>query len=132
MQPGSSFEPLPGERHRIEIRDGVEWIVIPAIRRWFVLPFLSVWLILWTFGGIAAFTALLTGDAPARGFLAVWLIFWAAGWFWAGSSVSWQLAGRHWLAASGGALLYRWSMPLLSKTRRYDASQVRNLRSTDG
>jgi len=131
MGANAGFEPLSGARHQVELIDGVEWIVVRARRNWFVLPFLSVWLILWTFGGLGAVTALMTGGVADRAFLAIWLLFWALGWAMVGSWVAWQLTGRHMLAAHGGALVYRWAMPLLAKTRRYDAARVRHLASSE-
>src|SRR5690242_11380751 len=128
MGVGSSFEPIPGTRHRVELVDGVECIVAPAGRNWFVLLFLGFWLTMWTMGGFAAMVAVTsnTADAP---FLLVWFAAWACGWVFAASTVGWQLAGRTLVSVNGGALVYRWAMPLVSRTRRYDATQVRRLRA---
>lgn len=133
MGVGPTFEPVPGARHRVELRDGVECIVIPASRHWFVMPFLAIWLVGWTIGGGAAMSQFVAAPGGfERGFLAVWLVGWAFGWVFAASWLLWQIGGEHRLAVYQGALVYRWRMPLLSRTRRYDAAQVRNLASADG
>lgn len=121
------FEPLPGARHRIEVRDGVDWVVVKAARNWFVLPFLAVWLTGWSAGGVAAIYAFTRGEA--RGFLAIWLVMWAIGWLFAAATVLWQIGGKTWVGVSGGALVHGWSMPLIAKARRYDAAQVRHVRA---
>ncbi|WP_343520267.1 hypothetical protein [Sphingomonas sp.] len=125
------FEPLPRARFSIEVDDGVEWVVSRARRNWFALPFLAVWLTFWTFGGIAAIGALLTGSIGAgeRVFMALWLAGWAAGWVFAASWLGWQINGRSQIGVRDGALEYRWRMPLLSRTRRYDGREVRRLRA---
>lgn len=97
------FEPLPQARFRIEADEGVEWVVSCARRNWFILPFLAFWLTIWTFGGIAALTALFTGDIGERWFVAVWLVFWALGWMFAASWIGWQVRGRSQIGVRGGA-----------------------------
>ena len=121
------FEPLPGARFKIEYFEGTEWIIVRASRNWFIIPFIGVWLTLWTFGGVAAFSQLIRGEAQL--FLSLWLIGWAIGWLFAASWLGWQLKGRLRLTVQGPALIYNWSMPLVSKAKRYDAQQVRNLRA---
>ena len=71
------FEPLGKARFRTEFADTGERIVIPAGRNWFAMPFIAVWLTLWTFGGIAAVTTLLA--TPEVAFVALWLVGWAFG-----------------------------------------------------
>jgi len=121
------FEPVAGTRHRVELVDGAEWVVARARRNWFVLLFVAVWLTGWTFGGISAVTDLVS-HRQGGPFLVVWLIGWAFGWLFAASTIGWQLAGRTEASVHGGALVYRLTMPLFTRTRRYDARQVRRLR----
>lgn len=121
------FEPLPKARFKIEMIDGTESIVVRASRNWFAIPFIGVWLTGWTAGGVTAISQVLQGEQLV--FLSIWLIGWAVGWFFAASWLSWQLGGRLRVAVLGQALIYIWSMPGISKTKRYDAAQVRNLRA---
>lgn len=121
------FEPLPDARFNIEFIDGAQWLVSRSSRNWLVMPFLSIWLVAWTIGGIAAITQFLRGEAQL--FLAIWLVGWAIGWLFAATWLGWQFAGRIQVSVQQQALVYRWSMPVLGKTKRYDASQIRNLRA---
>lgn len=127
MNDFEKFEPVPNARFDITFIDGVEWAVARASKNWFVIPFISFWLVAWTAGGIAAITQLLSGEAQL--FLAVWLVGWALGWVFAATWLGWQLSGRLQITVQGRALIYQWSMPLLSKTKRYDVQQIRNLRA---
>lgn len=120
-----AFEALPKERFQIESVEGGERIVIPAKRNWFVAPFLVFWLTMWTVGGVMAMTQALNGDL----FLVIWLIFWAGGWLFAASWLGWQFTGQETLAVRHGALERGWSMLGYKRTKRYDASQVKNLSS---
>jgi hypothetical protein len=133
MASPSSFEPVPGARHRIEIVDGTEWITVNAVRNWFVLVFISVWLIGWTFGGIGAMTQMVGEEGGPRLFLLVWLVMWAFGWIMAASTVAWQIGGKTRVGVmagvTGAALVHRLSLPLFSRTKHYDVLQVRRLRT---
>src|SRR5690348_9288772 len=124
MATAPGFEPLPSARYSVETIDGVQWIVARAARNWFVLLFVAFWLVIWTFAGLAALTQMAT-DPASRGFMTVWLVGWALGWLWAASTVGWQLAGRSMVAVDAGALVTRWQMPFVSRTKRYDPGQVR-------
>ncbi len=116
----------PGKpRHRIVFEDGVETILLPARRNWFALPFLSVWLTMWTFGGVMAIAELLR---EVQAFLLFWLVGWAVGWCFAAASVLWQLTGRETIAVVHGDLLLRLRAGPFSRTRCYRGGEVRNLR----
>jgi len=128
MATAPGFEPLPRARYSVETIDGVPWVVARAGRNWLVLPFLALWLTLWTIGGVVAVHQA-TSDPSQAPFLVVWLVFWAFGWVLAASIVGWQLAGRSLVSVDAGALVTRWQMPLVGRTRRYDAAQVRHLRA---
>lgn len=127
MSDVGQFEPLPEARFKIEFVDGTEWIIVHASRNWFIMPFIAVWLTLWTFGGVTAFDQLFFGEAQL--FVSLWLVVWAIGWLFAASWLGWQLRGRLRIAVQGQALIYNWSMPFVSKTKRYNVQQVRNLRA---
>jgi hypothetical protein len=128
MASAPGFEPLPSARYSVETIDGVPWVVARAARNWFVLLFIGFWLTMWTIGGLVAMTQAAT-DPSARGFLLVWLVFWAVGWLWAASTVGWQIAGRSMVSVEAGALVTRWQMPLVGRTKRYGPAQVRHLRA---
>lgn len=132
METAQRFEPLPNAHHTVQTIDGVEWTVVRASKNWFVLPFLCFWLTGWTVGGGSAIFALLDGKTADRVFLSIWLVGWAFGWLFASSWILWQLGGRTLVAVTEGALIHQWLMPFISREKRYDATQVRNLRSGDG
>jgi len=123
MATAPGFEPLPSARYSVETIDGAEWIVARAAKNWFLLPFFALWLTIWTFG---ASGALLTGNPSETVVGAAFLLF---GWGIVGSYLLWQFAGRSLVAVEGGALVTRWSMPFVGRTKRYDARQVRHLRA---
>jgi hypothetical protein len=129
MDSTSRFEPVSIARHRTELANGIEWTVVRTRKNWFALPFLCFWLTGWTLGGGAALYALITGDGGERLFLALWLVGWALGWIFAAASILWQIGGRTMVAITGGALVHAWSMPFVTREKRYDAKQIRYLRS---
>jgi hypothetical protein len=131
MDSRSPYVPVPGARHRIEFRDGREWIVVKARRNWFALPFLAVWLTFWTVGGVIAMTALFAGAGFDRAFLIVWLVGWAFGWAYAAGTILWQLTGRTMVSVGGGALTHAWRMLFIEREKQYRLSEVRNLRPGD-
>jgi hypothetical protein len=120
-----NFEPLPDARFRVESDAGVERIVIPAGRNWFVMLFLPVWLLGWSAGGISAFAQIMAGEDV--GFLLVWLTFWAVGMIFAISWLGWQLSGKEILFVERGALVRAWRMPGFGREKRYDVAKVKNL-----
>lgn len=126
MSNPGQFEPLPKARFKIEFVDGIEAITVRASRNWFIIPFICVWLTLWTLGGVAALSQLFSGEAQL--FLSVWLVGWAIGWLFAASWLGWQLGGKLRVALQEQAMIYHWTMPLVSKTKCYDAQQVKRLR----
>lgn len=131
MESSPRFEPLSNARHSIEVVNGIEWLVVRARKNWFALPFLCFWLTVWTFGGVLAFYALLTGEIAERLFLGFWLCGWALGWLFAAGSILWQVGGRSMVAVAEGALIHAWRMPIVSREKRYDVSQIRHLRTGD-
>ena len=123
----TGFEPLPKPRFQVVSDCGVENIVIPAARNWFILLFIPVWLTGWTFGGIAAMHDLVFGAGGA--FLAVWLAFWLVGWLFAASWLGWNISGQETLSIEGGALVRGWKLLGLGLTKRYELAQVSGLTS---
>jgi len=123
----STFEPLPEAHFRIEQVQGVQKIIIPARRNWFVLLFLPFWLVIWTIGGVMAMYQLIAGPGGEQVFLTIWLLGWAAGWLFAASWLGWNISGREELAITGGALVRGWRLLGLGREKRYDLAQVRGL-----
>ena len=126
--PSQRFEPLRKARFEHEIVDGTEWVVARALRNWFVLPFLSIWLIGWTLGGALAMSQWIAGEE--RVFLSLWLVGWALGWCFAVSWIGWQINGRTMTSVQAGAIVYRWKIFSYARTKEFDATQVRHLRAS--
>jgi hypothetical protein len=108
--------------------DGMQ-IVIPARKRIFVLLFLPVWLVGWAFGEVTAIRGLGDAHVNDNGFLAFWLLGWSVGGAFALFALLWNLAGREILRFGSGVFAYRRAIGALGYTKRYELSQVRDLRA---
>lgn len=113
-------------RHRVVVDGAGEVIVLTARRNWFALPFLSVWLTMWTFGGITAIGEVMR---EFQWFLCIWLVGWAAGWTFAAATILWQLVGREVIAVRAGDLSLQLRAGPFARTRVYRGGEVRNLRA---
>jgi hypothetical protein len=108
--------------------DGVEQIRIPVRRNWFVLLFVSFWIVMWTLGGgVAMYQAVTTHDL----FLLVWLCFWALGWCFAAATIASQVAGSEVIRVVGRDLELGIGVGKLVWRRRYRSDHIRNLSSSD-
>jgi hypothetical protein len=96
-------------------------------RMWSVLAFLSIWLTLWTFGGLMAMTQLGQVGPGGTAFFLVWLSGWAFGEFFVTGVIAWQLVGRAVLTVSDEALEIRWEIRRLARTKRFDLASVEDI-----
>ncbi|HEY7806031.1 MAG TPA: hypothetical protein VIC34_02420, partial [Croceibacterium sp.] len=124
MATAPGFEPLSRARYSVETIDGTDWIVTRPRRKWFAIVFFGGVLAVWGSVGISAIAA----TAQIDGFVITWVVLWASAMAFAASIVGWQLTGRAMVSVQDGAVVSRWQMPLVTRTRRYDAGQVRHLR----
>ena len=118
----AGFEPLRKPSFRLEAHQGSERIVIPARKNWSALPFLGIWLIGWTAGGITMISDATSGGGDFD--LLLFLLPWLLGWLFAAIWISWQLSGKEFLAVEGGALVRGWSVLGLGRSKRYDLNHV--------
>lgn len=125
MQSQYRYVAPAGVRHRVVRQDDMETVVIPARRNGFAVLFLSVWLALWTYGGVMAVAEL---RRSFELFLAVWLIGWSLGWIMVAASIAWQLLGRETIGVAQGGLLVRLAIGPFRRCRRYRGGEVRHLR----
>lgn len=121
------FEPLPAVRFNTEFVDGYEWIVARPPRKWFLILFLAVWLVMWTSGGGSVISEVTAGEVSV--FLFAWLIGWAAACVMVLLLLAWQFTGRLRLSVDGQALIYCWSLLHFTRTKRYDTQQIRALKT---
>jgi hypothetical protein len=119
-------------RFRSEVTPDGYRVVIPARRNWFIVLFLCAWLGGWAFGELSASGELLRGgDKTPFAFLSFWLVGWTIGGLYAGATVLWQLAGREIITVSLTTLSYRAEALGLGRTRSFQTSEVKDLRSTE-
>jgi len=120
---GSRYVEPRRARHSIVMMDGVERVVVPMRRNWFVALFIPVWLAGWTAGGIGAMWQFAKTGEP---FLAFWLLGWALGWIFALSMLVGQF-GRETLAVRLGDLEVRRGLGPLSRRWLYRGSAITRL-----
>jgi hypothetical protein len=123
------YEKVAPARFIVEVSDGVEQIRIKARRNWFMIPFLVVWLTLWTLGGAAALFAL---AAKFDLFLLVWLVGWAGGWLLAAATIAWQLSGAETLRVVGGDLEIGYAFFGFARRRLYRGADISGLAASAG
>lgn len=119
-------------RFTFESRQGVSEAVVPARRNWFVLLFLSAWMVGWAFGEVSAIQQLMSPTAKTPYlFLFAWLTGWTVGGAFALAAVLWQLGGREVLSLDTTTLAHRVEAFGIGRSRRYKLSEVKNLRATE-
>lgn len=121
-----SYVPIGTPRFSIVSRGAGEVLVIPAQRNLLILPFLAVWLCMWTIGGFAAMSQLI---AKFHIFVAFWLVAWAIGWVFAATILSWMLAGREMVQVTGGDLEVGYSVLGFHRRKLFRGADVRGLRA---
>jgi hypothetical protein len=94
----TQYEPIAKARFTVEKSPRGEVIRIKASRQVFVMLFLPLWLVGWTFGGGAAIYALFT---QFQFFLLFWLCGWAVGWVAAAGILLWMFAGSETISLVG-------------------------------
>lgn len=106
--------------------------VVPASRNWLTMLFLLVWLGAWVAGETSAIDQLLNAkDGAPPAFLLFWLAGWTLGGIFAFTSLAWQLAGREILTANALALTHRVEIFGVGISRTYQASDIKDLRTTE-
>ena len=118
------YEPIARARFAVEQTQDGEQIRIKAPRQLWPMLFLPVWLVGWTFGGVAAFAQLLARFEP---FLVFWLCGWALGWVMVAGTLVWMFAGSETLRVVGSDLEV--AQQALGWKRRwlYRGDEIRNL-----
>jgi len=100
-------------------------ISIPARKQWFQLVLFPLWLTGWTFGGIAAITAIVKSFEL---FLLVWLAFWLVGEIMVSYSLLRMLTGREIIEVSASSIALRNDVLGLSFPKVYLAEYIHDLR----
>lgn len=113
-----------------ELSDGVR-LHIPPKKRWFVLIFALLWLVMWAVAEVSVIVQLLRhedGTDPA--FDIVWLTVWTLGGLAVVGMVLWQLSGEVVLEVSQGKFKHRIVLGPLSVGRTFDLLKIRSLRAS--
>jgi hypothetical protein len=112
--------------HRTASGLGIE---IPAKRNYFVLVFLAIWIIPWTFGGLFAGNELFFGGAPvsANLFLLVWMVGWAFGWGVVVYNILWQLFGYEMVFVTAGSLVLERRIFISFRRKIFAVAQIKNM-----
>jgi len=105
-------------------------ISIPAPKFWPVLIFLTVWLCGWAAGEWTAISSLLESadDWAATAFLVVWLIGWSIGGGFTLAFFLFMAFGKERILVRTDAIYVRKDVLGVGPTRRYDRTQIRELR----
>ena len=119
------YEPVAKPRFQIERVGAGEQIRVKARRQVMTMLFMPVWLILWTGGGVAAFTQMMRDFEP---FLALWLGFWAVAWIAVAGSFAWMVSGSETIRVVGSDLEIAHHLFGLSRRWLYEGGRVRDLR----
>lgn len=122
-----AYVPIGTPRFRIASQGAGEVLIIPAQRNVFVLAFLSVWLVMWTIGGLTAMGQLL---AKFHLFVAAWLVAWAIGWTMVVAIISWMLMGQERVQVIGGDLEVGYSVWGVLRRKLFRGADVRGLKAT--
>lgn len=134
----------PGPRSAISHTFEGPRIEIPARRSWFLIAFLGVWLSGWFLGEAFALGTVLSwllgwqlggpfsGEDVVSAAPSLFLLFWLAGWTLGGGfalyTLLWNLVGKEVVTLDSQALTHRRQVGRFGLTRRYDVTQVKDLR----
>ncbi len=123
------YVPLGMPRFRFVYYNGGEMLLIPAKRIVVAMIFLTVWLGGWTIGGIAAMGELIEAFDPLQ---AIGFVAWAFGWTYAGSILTWMLAGSESVRMRGGDLEIGYAVFGLGRRKLFRGADVKSLQTLPG
>jgi hypothetical protein len=102
---------------------------VPARKKGWLMFFLPIWLVFWTIGGVAAFTAFITG-ANREPFLIFWLIGWAFGETMATIIFLWTAFGEELISIQNGLFTYQRHVFGIGPKRQYQVQELSNVRAS--
>lgn len=121
-------KPYAGRASITDNFNGIE-IVVPAIKNWFVIPFLCAWLGGWAIGLFSAGKMILLPNTPtvALLFIFFWLIAWTFGGVFFIFSLIWSLKGKEIITVGNGMLTIEKKGAPFLKARSYDLREINNM-----
>ena len=121
------MEPVPGMK--TTVRDDVGGLIFefPPRRSRYAMIFLPVWLAGWAAGEIFGAQTLLRGG-DSSSFMLIWLCAWTVGGIFATFAWLWMLTGKERVILKPDALVHRYELFGIGRSREYELSHVRSLR----
>ena len=122
-----SVVPIPEMKSRIE--DGPEGLCfnIPARRHILAVIILPVWLAGWCLSEVFVVLQIAFGE-NRQPLLILWAAAWTVGGAFAAFTLMWNLAGRERVLLEPGAVVHRYEVFGIGRSREYNLAQMRNLR----
>ena len=119
-------------RHTANLLGQELTINIPSHKQWLQLPFLAFWLMIWTFGELAAINGLATNGIKADSlFTLVWVVLWTIAGATSWITIFWIIFGREIITTNGQkTFTHRWEILGIGQSKEYDIAFVSDLRAT--
>lgn len=104
-------------------------ILIPSKKNWFIIIFLSIWLVGWFFGEKSAIIDLLgSNNIGIDLFMMVWLTGWTFGGVFAIIVLLWNLAGKETIYIDKGIFQIDKSIfSIIIRSKKYETKSIKNL-----
>lgn len=104
-------------------------VQIPTKKNWFVIVFLTAWLVGWFIGEASVITTLFFDDTPffADAFLLFWLVGWTVGGTFCIAMLLWSIAGQEIIKVESGVIELGRQIFSLTKSKKYHINEVRYL-----
>jgi len=104
-------------------------ITIPSKRNWFILIFLSFWMIGWLAGESAVIFSLLSSKTliAANAFMIFWLVGWTVGGAFVIITILWQLFGNEFIQIEKGVLSIKKNIFGIGRQKQYDIRSIKSM-----
>lgn len=112
-----------------QLSQGME-VIIPAKRNYFIIIFLSCWLVGWSIGEVSAIKQIITSEHfEEELFLFVWVTMWTMGGGFALIALLWNLRGKEKVSIDDFELRHVRDFVLFKRSKEYDLVHIEDLRS---
>ncbi|MDH5180256.1 MAG: hypothetical protein OEZ39_09295 [Gammaproteobacteria bacterium] len=126
----AKIEPGKGRTTIQDLPQGIE-IIIPARKNYFLIIFMSFWLVGWGVGEVSAIRELLGAGRDAVSlFLVVWLAGWTAGGVFAILAWLYNINGKEVVRIDGVALTHVRNFVLFRRSKEYEIAHIKELRAS--
>jgi hypothetical protein len=107
-------------------------IIIPSKKNWFVLLFMTTWMVGWFFGFITASGTLFSGEAGNSGddsFIYLWLLFWTVAGLVVATILLWGYFGQEKFIIDQGEVFFEKTVFGIGQKKRLQLSEIKNFRN---